>query len=565
MWAHSLQDGLSRFERELEAIALDPQQLELDRRRFEQPSAYETATLSGGTTPSAVATPPLDEKAERSEWLFQLGRQWRASLPANLRESLHSLEAGRWSIAMKTQCRPVPLHRDYGDLAAETVRAQWIEQAIWDYTSDQVPKGEKPNIPDMWQHEKGWTQDHFDNPYDSDDDSEGGDSPNISWTVSKPTENHKNAPWPETRTDFTPSRPLFQFLYQVNKEYEWFDDCHKAGMEGFPSPNSDDINTQAYDSVKKRWNNWGVWKSEWGTLPGMSWKHETPLAQFLEQEIRKTETGVRGETARVADEEGREREASSIYSSPSPPESPVSRVASYRSMDFRQCMPIGGNSLASLDRYHDEDANHSFSSDAAGEYVADPISRPDTPIDISRPRTSDAVMDFAKGHMVHPARTHDDARPRSANAITNLRDGDSVDLNTFRPQISSSGSLLDFNIQFKSNNGRDFVSRADDPSRHSVSDDLPDAKSKDNSTGDRGRASTSDPLRRPITPSVEVSADQRHSVFSSPDPSISKPAAKLGFHRRLQDLLSARKTKTPRASSPRKVKVLNYTIWVEHR
>ena len=49
------------------------------------------------------------------------------------------------------------------------------------------------------------------------------------------------------------------------------------------------VNTIAYDRVKARWSNWGIWDHNWGTLPGMSWKHERLLGELLREELGKYE------------------------------------------------------------------------------------------------------------------------------------------------------------------------------------------------------------------------------------------------------------------------------------
>lgn len=37
-----------------------------------------------------------------------------------------------------------------------------------------------------------------------------------------------------------------------------------------------DINTMAYEAVKGLWDRMGIWDTEWGVMPGMSWMHERP-------------------------------------------------------------------------------------------------------------------------------------------------------------------------------------------------------------------------------------------------------------------------------------------------
>uniref|UniRef100_A0A8H7K261 Uncharacterized protein n=1 Tax=Bionectria ochroleuca TaxID=29856 RepID=A0A8H7K261_BIOOC len=69
------------------------------------------------------------------------------------------------------------------------------------------------------------------------------------------------------------SRPLPQFLYQVAKEREWIKDETAYKTPG----RAVDLDSLAYQSVKKNWVKDGVWSPKWdGEMPGPSWYHEEP-------------------------------------------------------------------------------------------------------------------------------------------------------------------------------------------------------------------------------------------------------------------------------------------------
>ena len=74
----------------------------------------------------------------------------------------------------------------------------------------------------------------------------------------------------QAQRDRDASRPLPQFLYQVNKafRYSTADDGSKKGSD-------------AYADVRSRWEKAGIWNPAWGTLPGEKWKHEEPLEDVL--------------------------------------------------------------------------------------------------------------------------------------------------------------------------------------------------------------------------------------------------------------------------------------------
>ncbi|KAI0143828.1 hypothetical protein GGR57DRAFT_507802 [Xylariaceae sp. FL1272] len=74
----------------------------------------------------------------------------------------------------------------------------------------------------------------------------------------------------------TGSRPLELFLSQVLLELD------EAIKESKPSSEIPaDISTIAYRKVKDEWVSWGVWKDDWETVPGLTWRHEGKLHSFM--------------------------------------------------------------------------------------------------------------------------------------------------------------------------------------------------------------------------------------------------------------------------------------------
>ncbi|RCI08580.1 hypothetical protein L249_4751 [Ophiocordyceps polyrhachis-furcata BCC 54312] len=68
------------------------------------------------------------------------------------------------------------------------------------------------------------------------------------------------------------SRPLFQFVLQFCQER-----CRLA-VDGTAASS---IDVMAYDQTKQTWIENGLWDKNWGLVPGMAWKHERPLGEFL--------------------------------------------------------------------------------------------------------------------------------------------------------------------------------------------------------------------------------------------------------------------------------------------
>jgi hypothetical protein len=66
------------------------------------------------------------------------------------------------------------------------------------------------------------------------------------------------------------SRPHNQFQAQLTLERQWImDEIHHE------APNVDfDLDTMAYESVKRNWRDDGIWNPRWGETPGTMWMHE---------------------------------------------------------------------------------------------------------------------------------------------------------------------------------------------------------------------------------------------------------------------------------------------------
>lgn len=64
------------------------------------------------------------------------------------------------------------------------------------------------------------------------------------------------------------------FLYEVTNERERM--TNPSTPEILADADAD-INTQAYERVRRRWEDRHIWNKDWRVLPGMSWRHEKPV------------------------------------------------------------------------------------------------------------------------------------------------------------------------------------------------------------------------------------------------------------------------------------------------
>ena len=78
------------------------------------------------------------------------------------------------------------------------------------------------------------------------------------------------------------SLPYYQLGAQEKEEEEWLVEADRTGTH--PRPGRVDFHKLAYDNVKKRWVEQGIWNEIWtSTASGGVWKHQQPLE--LESEV----------------------------------------------------------------------------------------------------------------------------------------------------------------------------------------------------------------------------------------------------------------------------------------
>ena len=265
-------DGLARAQRALAGLEGDPQRLDRARVRFDDSPPPYTSDRSGTTTRSQSPNPPSEEQRRHQERRVQLGRERRASEPYHQFEHQVSDEKKQIMEASLNRTQRLRVGDDPDKIASENVKKRWVEQGIWNSKWNQFASG-------RWKHEEPLELES-----ESETDSEAGPSPPLFSFFPKPqpkprlpkSDNEKQR-IAERRgireREREASRPYHQFVYQISKERERIQE-ESANREGADAA---DINTRAYEIVKNTWTKRGIWKTRWGVLPGISWKHEQPL------------------------------------------------------------------------------------------------------------------------------------------------------------------------------------------------------------------------------------------------------------------------------------------------
>ncbi|KAK6078853.1 hypothetical protein SCUP515_04292 [Seiridium cupressi] len=151
------------------------------------------------------------------------------------------------------------------DLAQEEIRKEWIDQGIW---KDLWNKKEWND----YQISGGWLRKvdrlkgcEDETPRDSPEESKG-----------RPDEKLKEGTDKYRAIIEGSSRPLAMFMYQLMKECKRLDRC-------CPSSPYESLNSAAYKNIKASWVKRRIWLKSWDPMPGMSWGHEKPLRDFIQE------------------------------------------------------------------------------------------------------------------------------------------------------------------------------------------------------------------------------------------------------------------------------------------
>ncbi|TRX92089.1 hypothetical protein FHL15_006956 [Xylaria flabelliformis] len=287
--------GLADANRALEILSNDPKQLEKARSRFSRSPPSYRSYPSGTTTQLYTPSEADKEQSWLSEQRFQLSMEYRASLPASqfdahIREELRQIDEGN-----DNNTRPVPIGMEYTTYARNCVKKRWVEQGIWN--KDWKWRG---GVVWRWKHEEP-PEPELEVQKGLEAEKEIQSNPLPLWmrrprtkTARAEKDNDSGAEDDEETRQLKyacalrehereASRPFHQFVYQVSREREQIQQQLRRNGGNIEDPA--DINTRAYEGVKKIWMERKIWDKKWGMMPGMSWKHEQPFEEWIEQEM----------------------------------------------------------------------------------------------------------------------------------------------------------------------------------------------------------------------------------------------------------------------------------------
>ena len=302
-------NGLFQAHMALVALEEDTEGLEHARGRFDESPPSYRSDPSRGSTLSPGPDPHGDQSRQREEHRWRLKAEHKASRPYPQFDRQCDHEMKRSSEAWEREIRPIPANADARTAAETSVKAQWHEHGIWNSAWDKEEVSRKGWPGKKWSHEESFGA-------ELDIWRRSEDEPSKPY-ASTSTRQKNEALIKQDRALHTAderkreaSRPIHQFLHQISKEREWIQevlnsDLHslvaqearrravREGQRFFepseiprrPAPTPADVNTRAYETVKSRWIEWGIWSSKWGSMPGMSWKHEEPLLDFIREEL----------------------------------------------------------------------------------------------------------------------------------------------------------------------------------------------------------------------------------------------------------------------------------------
>jgi hypothetical protein len=273
----SIAKEFHKAQRRLAGLAEDPLQLDQERQRFNRTPPPHTPYPSALTTLSMSPRALNREQLRRQERRIKLGLEAEASTPSEQFSAQIEEERRRIWVA-DPGANWINIYggdTTFREQAREIVKNRWVEQGIWNNKWNVFAFG-------RWKHEEPLELEP--EPKLKVDIEVEPSNPIFSFfgmgaqprlNPSK-IEDERQRQFEERRAvrerEREASRPYYQFLYQVSKERERVE--AERGEEIDPIRN---INTIAYDNVKRTWVKRKIWNLKWGTLPGMSWKHEEPI------------------------------------------------------------------------------------------------------------------------------------------------------------------------------------------------------------------------------------------------------------------------------------------------
>ncbi|KAJ5751399.1 uncharacterized protein N7511_008364 [Penicillium nucicola] len=280
--------GLSIVHTALKTFVENPTRLDIDRSRFDRRAPSHTSCQSHNSTrsQSPCGTSEMEQRRDRRQW--QLEKDHEASRPDRQFDvQVDELEACIIE-GIENRKFAVPDGTNMHNLARDTVKKNWIKQGIWNEPWKNMPET-------RWMHEESRDMSSA-----SETDSSTALKLNLFSPLEK-AESWSNQPYngsiiqqrverrARQKHKNEASRPFHQFIYQISKEREQLQNGSPDDTVLVSSPL--DINTNAYNNVKRTWVKRGIWNEKWGILPGMLWKHEGRL-QMPDTELGLSQTEI---------------------------------------------------------------------------------------------------------------------------------------------------------------------------------------------------------------------------------------------------------------------------------
>ncbi|KAI0835194.1 hypothetical protein F5Y06DRAFT_299868 [Hypoxylon sp. FL0890] len=236
--------GMIKLQFALEDLIEHPERVERARERF------------NSLTPPSASTQLQQQRRLLDAQYFQLKFDRLASLPSEQFWSQIREETPIVIEGVSNRTHRVQVGLGFEGIARENVKSRWIAQGIWN---------DKWNSTDYWR----WRWKH-EEPLQIESQHDA---------TPRTEENSRS------KLQRDASRPWSQFDFQVSRAREQIERELELKVREDRASVPFDITTRAYERVKNKWIKDGIWDTNWGVLPGLSWKHERPLHEFLDDDL----------------------------------------------------------------------------------------------------------------------------------------------------------------------------------------------------------------------------------------------------------------------------------------
>lgn len=243
-------------------------------------SQHRTAAPPGYESPPEYVALPIESNEHRRVLLTDARLQTRPKAQFKA-QATRERERIQERLSTGQEISMFDKSSDFQANAENTVRSLWISWGIWsDLWGPAWPKSSRPSSA-QWCLANKFRAPFWGIPEDCSWPHEDEPGPNrgVSHQVARQQQLLLRAlmrgDWDQYTTQasmpFTStSRPCHQFFCQIFEEIRRLnldDDAKQRQL-------SQKLGARAYDTVKGRWVDQGIWDAGWGRIPGWSWRHE---------------------------------------------------------------------------------------------------------------------------------------------------------------------------------------------------------------------------------------------------------------------------------------------------